>query len=798
MCDLCFIPKCNCDAVLADSQVSDPDGASGVAVRAAPPPTLADALALDSSQHWTQDTIRYGFPDTADGFTGGLSYYSPYDEPGSRLTLSEFGRDSLRDGFAEWDAVTALGIVEAPAGTMAEINVGASGLPSTAWAYYPGGQAANGDIWFNTGQWFLDALAGGSGPIIGSYAHATGMHEFGHALGLKHPHQVSGGGTAVLDPAYDAVEFSIMSYRSYPGGAVGAYTIESWGYPQTPMMLDIAMIQEIYGADYTTLAGDTTYTVSTATGEMFVDGMSQGTPGGNRVFRTLWDGDGTDHIDLAQYTTSMHADLTPGRGIRFDTDGNFQAARLASGTHAGFNIYMSLLHDGDTRSLIENLTTGSGDDVLIGNAAANVLASADGANSFTGGAGADRLVLGAGADTVIDRLAGLDGDTVMGFDAAQDRVQVRDAQPDTLTATLSAGLLTLTMGATVARVAFDGLDPAFDTVSVTPDGPDLVLAFSASGNPDTPDTPDTSTTPESLLAEAVAAYTAAGRAVIEAVAGDDEVKSPGGGAVLIGDDGFTRLREGTGDDVMYGGAGPDHFVWNVARADAERDTVLDLDFAGGDVLRLSQAAGSIWIKSDADLSAAIDSGLLTARSNGAGGTELALAAAPGRVLDLAFHVHPDSGPAAPDTPDISTTPESLLAEAVAAYTAAGRAVIEAVAGDDEVKSPGGGAVLIGDDGFTRLREGTGDDVMYGGAGPDHFVWNVARADAERDTVLDLDFAGGDVLRLSQAAGSIWIKSDADLSAAIDSGLLTARSNGAGGTELALAAAPGRVLDLAFH
>jgi len=430
MCDLCFVPRCNCDATLADSQTTEPNAAGGSVVLDTPAPTVTDALALDSTQYWAGDTVRYAFPDTAAGFTGGVSYYSAYNEPGTLLTLSAFGRDSLREGFAQWDALTTLTIAEAAAGIVAEINVGAAGAPSTAWAYYPGSQRVNGDIWFNTGQWFLDALAKPAAPIIGSYAYATGMHEIGHALGLKHPHQVSGGGAAVLDPAYDGVEFTIMSYRSYPAGPIGGYTIETWGYPQSPMMLDIAMIQKIYGADYGTRSGDTTYTVSTTTGEFFVDGVSQGVPGANRVFRTIWDGDGTDHIDLSNYTTSMHADLNPGRGIEFDTGGTFQAARLASGVHAGFNIYMSLLHADDTRSLIENLTTGSGDDILIGNAADNVLDGGAGVNTviydgqstdYTIDLGMGRIT---GAATGTDTLVNIDFITFDDITLALDGVDV--------------------------------------------------------------------------------------------------------------------------------------------------------------------------------------------------------------------------------------------------------------------------------------------------------------------------------------------------------------------------------------
>lgn len=315
MCDLCFIPRCECDAVTTEGSgsLTTPQASTAISARDTAPPAPGDALGLDSTNHWTGTAVTYAFPDTVQGFTNGSSFYSSFNEPGRMIPLSAFGKDTLRDGFQQWNALTTLDIAEAAPGTFAQINAGGSSVPSTAWAYYPGSLTVHGDMWFNTSQWYLDALSSPTEPVIGSYAYATGMHELGHALGLKHPHQSSGGGTVIMPAAYDAVEFTIMSYRSYPGGPAGAYTMETWGYPQSPMMLDIAMIQQIYGADYSTRSGDTTYTVSTTTGEFFIDGVSQGVPGANRVFRTIWDGDGTDHINLSNYTTNMYADLNPGR-----------------------------------------------------------------------------------------------------------------------------------------------------------------------------------------------------------------------------------------------------------------------------------------------------------------------------------------------------------------------------------------------------------------------------------------------------------------------------------------------------
>jgi serralysin len=46
-------------------------------------------------------------------------------------------------------------------------------------------------------------------------------------------------------------------------------------------MYDIAALQDIYGANYSTNAGDSVYKWSPTTGEMFINGVGQGAPAGN-------------------------------------------------------------------------------------------------------------------------------------------------------------------------------------------------------------------------------------------------------------------------------------------------------------------------------------------------------------------------------------------------------------------------------------------------------------------------------------------------------------------------------------
>ncbi|MCA1994889.1 MAG: M10 family metallopeptidase C-terminal domain-containing protein, partial [Coleofasciculus sp. S288] len=198
----------------------------------------------------------------------------------------------------------------------------------------------------------------------------------------------------------DSMEFSVMTYRSYEGAPTGGVSNETWGYAQSLMMYDIAAIQQMYGANFNTNSSNTTYTFSTTTGEMFVNGVGQGTPGGNRVFRTIWDGNGTDTYDFSNYTTNLAINLAPGGWSDLDVGGNFQRAQLGTNKYARGHVFNALQYNGDTRSLIENANGGSGNDIIEGNSANNVLHGNGGNDTISGGGGDDYMDGGAGWDTV--------------------------------------------------------------------------------------------------------------------------------------------------------------------------------------------------------------------------------------------------------------------------------------------------------------------------------------------------------------------------------------------------------------
>jgi serralysin len=192
-----------------------------------------------------------------------------------------------------------------------DLRFAASDDPSTAWAYFPHPAAEGGDAWFNKSRGSYNS------PVTGNYAFQTFMHETGHALGLKHPHEAEGA-FAAMPINQDSLAYSVMSYRSYIGSPLTGYVNGAWDFPQTLMMHDIRAMQQLYGANFATNAGDTVYRWNPSTGQMTINGVAEAMPGGNRILSTVWDGGGTDTYDFSNYATHLIVNLgrAPGRPCR--------------------------------------------------------------------------------------------------------------------------------------------------------------------------------------------------------------------------------------------------------------------------------------------------------------------------------------------------------------------------------------------------------------------------------------------------------------------------------------------------
>ena len=184
------------------------------------------------------------------------------------------------------------------------------------------------------------------------------------------------------------------------------------------MVYDIAALQYMYGANYSTNSGDTVYKWNPTTGQETINGVAQTAPGGNTVFMTIWDGGGNDTYDFSNYTTNLSVNLQPGS---WTTVSATQLANLGAGHTAIGNIANAYLNNNNPASLVENAVGGTGNDTITGNIANNKL---------TGGAGNDTLDGVSGTDTAVYSGPSTAYQVTQNADGSWKVVDLRAGSPD--------------------------------------------------------------------------------------------------------------------------------------------------------------------------------------------------------------------------------------------------------------------------------------------------------------------------------------------------------------------------------
>ncbi|MDO6591259.1 hypothetical protein DS901_00420 [Loktanella sp. D2R18] len=256
------------------------------------------------------------------------------------------------------------------------------------------------------GYFYLPSYAGDNSSVMGAFnsnglgwnedggleagglGYSTIIHEALHGLGLAHPHDGDSILNGLVEGAspfgeygdYDLNQgiYTIMSYND------GLYTTPAGlneGNSATPMALDIAILQEIYGANTTYNSGDNVYEI----------------PDNDDAWISIWDTGGEDTISYSG-TKDVTIDLREATLIYAEGGGGYISG--ADGVAGGYTIANG--------AVIENAIGGSGDDTLIGNGADNEL---------TGNGGNDELVGGTGDD---DLDGGSDDDTLYGDSGSDD------------------------------------------------------------------------------------------------------------------------------------------------------------------------------------------------------------------------------------------------------------------------------------------------------------------------------------------------------------------------------------------
>ncbi len=672
--------------------------------------------------HWTWSSgearqLTYSFATATSQW---IAFYGDGEPTAAGFdTLTAAHSAAARLALAAWQAVANVTFVEVSDNAVDPGGVLRFGrgdfADEAAHAYFPSGAPEGGDIWLS-----VNSFSNVETVPVGGFEFTTLLHEVGHAIGLAHPHGTGVFGTTpIASSADDWMGMTVMSYKDWQGVPLSqASQTYATRYPSTPMLLDIAAIQHLYGANTSYNAGNTTYSWSVGEG----------------ILETIWDGGGVDVIDWSNQSSPARINLTP--GVWSELGPPYDLYTVNSVTN------VSMFDHSESRTLmiaygvvIENANGGSGDDVIIGNSAGNRLAGNGGWDDLQGRGGNDVLEGGAGNDTLRGG-------------AGRDMVDY-SASPGGASVDLSAGTAGDGLGGSDTLIGVEDVlgsgkgdfvkGDAVQNLLLGAAGPDILAGGSSDAGDD-----------DTLLG-------GAGNDTLWGAGGADTLRGGAGSDELNGGQGADTLDGGAGADVLNGGAGFDFAdygaspsgllatqkfgVYNTGQAAGDTFSSVEgmLGSAFGDILGGNDEANILRGQGGADklFGFAGDDTLRgdagDDKLNGGAGAD---SLDGGAGFDTASYKLLSSGGVTASLASPGTNSGDAAGDV---YTS-----IEGLEGSNFADS------LTGDSAANTLNGAKGDDTLTGGAGDDTFVFGTGRG-ADVITDFTAGAATEDVIALSLGA-----------------------------------------------
>ncbi len=507
----------------------------------------------------------------------------------------------------------------------------------------------------------------------GGVLYATMLHEIGHGLGMAHAHD-DGGTSVVMDGVtstfgdygdYNLNQeiFTVMSYNSgwelSPNGTPNNY---NYGNMASYGALDIALLQSKYGANTTYASSADTYTL-----------------GVDNFYSAIWDTGGTDTIRY-NGTADAIIDLREAT-LQYESGGGGYVSYI-DGYIGGFTIANGVV--------IERGYGGSGDDIIVGNTANNLLIGGGGADTLYGRNGNDELQGGLDADVLYgdagdDSLYGNAGDDTIRGGTGADYIEGGEGADDII-------------GENGNDVMLGGDDG--DTI-LGADGNDFIRGDNGNDR-----------------LEGGAGYDK-----IIGGEGNDAIFGGANNDQLYGNNGNDALTGDGGNDVMYGGSGKDRLWGGDGYDTLNGDNDTDYLWGGNNPDRLFGGRGNDYMYGEAS-DDYMSGGVGDDYMEGGAGRDKMLG---GENRDVML---------GGDGNDIMYGNES-------------DDFMRGDDGNDYMNGGSGNDRMIGGAGADTLFGDTGADTMYGGTGNDIFVFNSVNdsgVSTGRDTIAD--FASGDQIDLA--------------------------------------------------